>query len=69
MENTSILLLASDGAFTITFTPGLTAEQYADLNQVVTAGLLTKAQFCEKFAALALVWEVKFESDGVCKED
>jgi hypothetical protein len=48
---------------------GLTVEQYADLNQVVTAGLLTKAHFCEKCAALAQVWEVKFHSDGVCKED
>ena len=69
MENTSIRLLASDGPFTVTFTPGLSAEQYADLFQVVSKELRTKTEFCETFKALAVVWEVAFDSDGSCDED
>lgn len=66
MENTSIQLFAEEGPFTVTFTPGLSGEQYADLAQVVSAGLLSKAEFCEKFEALAKAWGVRFSSDGAC---
>jgi hypothetical protein len=70
VEHTSIRLIAKDGPFTVTFRPSLTPEQYADLNQVVSTGAEhTKARFCEKFKAMATVWEVQFESDGACDED
>ena len=66
MENTILRLLASDGPFTVTFSPGLTTEQYADLNDVVRQGLRTKREFCAHFQALADQWGVQFTSDGTC---
>jgi hypothetical protein len=70
VENSSFRLLARNGPFTVTFTPSLTPEQYADLVQVVTNdSQLTKAELREKFKALATVWEVRFESDLICGED
>jgi|GEM_PF-4882742 len=68
MESTSITLLALDGQFTVTFSPRLTAAQYADLESVVSKEFLSQQQFCERFAEFAKTWGVKFSSDGTCDE-
>ena len=68
MESTSITLLALDGRFTVTFSPRLTAAQYADLERIVSKEFVTKQQFCERFADLAKAWGVEFSSDGTCDE-
>jgi hypothetical protein len=65
-ESTSLTLLSTDGLFTVTFSPRLTAAQYADLAEVVKAGILSKKQFCEQFAHLAAAWGTEFTSDGSC---
>jgi hypothetical protein len=63
MDQTCFRLLARDGAFTVIFVPALSAEQYAELREVVSRDLRSKAEYRQLCQTLAQRWGVRFESD------
>ena len=54
--NTSLQLLMRDGAITVSFSPRLTAEQYAELTKLVERPT-TKAQLQRELERAAIVWK------------
>lgn len=59
LKTTTLGLLTSDGAISVTFKPALLSEQYDDLLRVALAEVHTRSELRDLLCALAEKWGIE----------